>query len=627
MRKRLGFLGLAAALLCGTTAFAQDYNEAPILADQVAGGTLPALGERLPQSPFVLTPIESVGKYGGTWNSALLNQDVGWLRRTVHYEPLVAYSLDWSTVIANVAESWTSNAEATEYEFKLRAGHKWSDGQPFTAEDVVFAIEDVLKNPDYLGFKGTYDYSIMTVVAVDPQTVKITLSQPHGLLLEQFASVESKFLTAFPKHYCSQFMPKYNEGAADLAKSLGFDTWNVALEQRCDENIARNIDLPTLNSFRITAPMDGTNQLVTFERNAYYYKVDTAGNQLPYFDAISMPVVTSPEDLVLRALNGQYDFGNRQLATNANKPIFFENQEKGGYHLYDTVDARANTAALHLNLTVQDEGKRALYNELDFRKALSHAINREEIIDVVFAGQGEPWQVAPRPESRFFNETLAKQYTDYDPDLANALLDGVGLTERNADGTRLMADGRPLRIELNVIADDPVFNDVAQLVNEYWADIGVDLDARVVDRSFAYTTFQSNMHELHMWWGGGGMSDALFDSAMFFPSFAEAAYAIPWAFYYMDPKNPLAQTPPDYVLKQFDLYSQVKSTPDPAEQDRLFGELLKITQEQFYSIGISLPAKGYGIARNDIGNVPQDQPHTWVYPNPGPMFVAQLYRK
>lgn len=627
MKKQLVALGAIAALLCASTAFAQEYSQAPMLDEQVDAGTLPALEERLPATPFVLTPIESVGNYGGTWKSALRGQDAGWLRRTIYYEPLLSYSYDWSEVVPNVAESFEANEDATEFTFKLREGHKWSDGAPLTAHDIVFAIEDILANPDYMGVKGPYSYEGITAEAVDDLTLKLTLNEPNSLLLQQIASVEAKRLTQYPKHYCSQFMPKYNPDAEALAAEQGHDNWSVALEQNCDENIARNLELPTLNPWVITAPMDGTNQLVTFERNPYYFKVDTEGNQLPYFDNVEMAVVSSTEDLVLRALNGEYDFGNRHLATLANKPVFFENQERGGYSLYDTIDARMNVATVQLNLTSEDPVKRELYNEVDFRKALSHGLNREEIIDVVFAGQGEPFQAAPRPESRWFNEELAKQYTEYDPDLANELLDGLGLTERNGEGVRLMSDGRPLRIELNSINDIPEFGDIAQLMDEYWREIGVDLDVRGVDRTFAYETFNANAHDMHVWWGDGGMGDALLDPRYYFPFNLESGYALKWAHWFMNPDNPAAETPSEPAMQQIELYGELLAAADPAKQDELFNQILDIAQEQFWLMGISLPAKGYGIARNDIGNVPQDQIYTWIYPNPGPMFVAQLYRK
>ncbi|WP_323764457.1 ABC transporter substrate-binding protein [Marinovum sp.] len=626
LRTKFTGVSLAALVALAGPAFGQEYSQAPDLQAAVDAGSLPPVVERLPENPMVVTPIESVGSYGGTWRSALKGTyDTGWIRRTVGYQPLVAYDYEWTEVVPNVAERFEVNDEATEFTFYLREGHKWSDGEPFTAEDLLFAL-NVMKSPAYAGRKPAFEWDKMTGEVIDPLTFKVTLSDPNGLFLERLASVEGQFIVNAAKHYCGKYFPDVDPAATDNAKAEGFDSWTQAMEQSCFFNFVDE-DRPLLFAWRQTTPYDGLNQLIEFERNPYFFKVDTEGQQLPYIDKVQMVQTENVEDIVLKVVNGEIDFSNRHFATVTNKPVIYDGQESGGYTLKATTDARMNHAIFQLNLTHDDPEKRKLYNEKDFRKALSLAMDREEIIDVVFAGQGEPYQAAPRPSSQFYDETLAKQFTEYDPDTANELLDGLGLTERNSDGIRLGYDGEPIRIQLFSPSDQTEFNDIAQLVVEHWKEIGIDLDARNAERSLVYERVQNNTHDMHVWWGDGGMNDAILDPRFYFPFNLESAFAEKWSQYFLNTGSTLAEAPPEEVQKQMDLYIDLIASPDKEEQKEIFGEILDIAAEQFYVIGTVLPADGYVVANEKLGNVPEGQVYTWVYPQPGPMETSQLYYK
>ncbi len=492
----------AAALLALTFPLAaQDYTQAPELKAAVEAGELEPLEERLPSEPLVVEPLESVGEYGGVWRSALKGTyDTGWIRRTVGYQPLVAYDYEWTKIVPNVAERFEVNDDATVFTFYLREGHKWSDGEPFTAEDLEFAL-NLMKSPAYGGRKASgFEWEKISGEVIDPHTFKITLTEPNGLFLERLASVEGQFIVNAAKHYCGDLFPDVNPDANKIAQDRGFDSWSQAVEQTCFFNFVDE-NRPVLFAWRQSSPYDGLNQLIEWERNPYFFKVDPEGNQLPYIDRVQMVQTENVEDIVLKVVNGEIDFSNRHFATVTNKPVIYDNQEQGGYTLKTTVDARMNHAIFQLNLTHEDPEKRKLYNEKDFRVALSLGMDRDEIIDVVFAGQGEPYQAAPRPTSQFYNETLARQFTEYDPDRANELLDGLGLTEKNSEGIRLGFDGEPIRIQLLSPSDQAEFIDIAQLVAEQWKEIGIDLDARNAERSLVYERVQNNAHDMHIWWG------------------------------------------------------------------------------------------------------------------------------
>jgi len=335
----------------------------------------------------------------------------------------------------------------------------------------------------------------------------------------------------------------------------------------------------------------------------------------------------SVEDIVLKVVNGEIDFSNRHFATVTNKPVIFDGQEDGGYVLKSTVDARMNNAIFQLNITHPDENKRKLFGMKEFRQALSLGMGREEIIDVVYAGQGEPYQAAPRPTSPFYNEQLAKQFTEYDPDAANALLDEIGLTEKNSDGIRLGFDGEPIRIQLQASSDQTEFGDIAQLVTEHWKEIGIDLDARNAERSLVYEQIQNNTHDMHVWWGDGGMNDAILDPRFYMPFSLESAFAQAWAQHFMDGGSTIAEAPPAEIQAQMDLYKSIAVTGDPAKQKELFAQVLQTAADQFYVMGTVLPADGYIVAKENLGNVPEGQIYTWLYPQPGPMQTSQLFFK
>lgn len=626
LRLKTSLLLSAAMIIGGSVAVGQDYSEAPDLAALVDAGELAPVEERLPMMPLVVEPFETIGTYGGVWRSTLKGTfDQGWVRRTVAYQPLVAFSFDWSEVVPNVAHAVDVNDEATEFVFHLREGHKWSDGAPFTAHDLAFALNDIMKNPDYSARRADgFDWANMTGEVVDDVTFRLTLAEPDGLMLAQIAGVNGLFFVNAPKHYCEQFVPSLNPDYEQAVAASGYDSWSQALEQVCTTYFPDE-DRPSLNPWRQTSPYDGLNQIVEFERNPYFFKVDPDGQQLPYIDRVTMIQSESNEDILLKVINGEVDFSNRHFATVTNKPIVFDSQESGGYELHSTIDARMNTALLQLNLNHDDPTKRALFQNKDFRIALSVAIDRQEIIDVIYAGQGTPYQAAPRPESQFYNEELATQYTEFDPERANQLLDELGLDQRNSDGVRLDADGNAVRISLYTPSDQAELNDVAQLVGSYWSAVGIELDQRNVERSFVYETFQSNQHDLHMWWGDGGLGDAVLDPRYYFPMNTESAYAYKWAQWYMNPEGIGAEEPSEPAKRQMELYGDLKATGDPDAQAEIFAEILDIAQEEFWLLGTVLPAEGYGIANTRLRNVPQNQPYAWIYPQPGPMQVSQLY--
>jgi peptide/nickel transport system substrate-binding protein len=608
-------------------AIAQPYQEAPILEERVTAGELPPVAERLPENPMVVTPHDRIGQHGGTWRTALVGGgDNAWLIRVILYENLVRWDPEWTEIIPNVAESVEVSEDAREYTFSLREGMRWSDGEPFTADDIMFWWEDVYMNEE---LTPAAPANPLTVERLDDYTVRFVFERPEGLFLQNAAAPDGWMYTGYPRHYLEQFHVAYNpDGIDELIAAEGAVDWVELFQSKASWDARwENVDLPTLNPWVITAPYDGTTLRVVAERNPYYWKVDPEGNQLPYLDRIHYDIFEDAEVLLLRTLAGEIDMIARHINTVANRAVLFDNQERGDYRFFEAVPANMNTMIIAFNLTHKDPVKREIFQNKDFRVGLSHAINRQEIIDLVFIGQGEPWQAAPRPEAPLQNERLATQYLEYDPELANEHLDRAGYTERDAQGFRLDPDGQRITFAVEVIAAlRPDWIDVLEVVQRYWQEVGIDMQIRTMDRSLFYTRKEANEHDANVWGGDGGMTDALLEPRWYFPFNHESLFAPAWAAHFNPGvlPNVAPEEPPAPTLRQMELYQELQASP-PERHEELMREILEIAAEEFYIVGISLPSPGYGIVRNNFHNVPESMPDAWLYPNPAPTNPEQYF--
>nr|WP_314257341.1 ABC transporter substrate-binding protein [uncultured Devosia sp.] len=631
-------LGLTAGLMLMTSVSAWAFNQAPGLQTMVDAGSLPPVDERLPLDPLVLTPLNEVGTYGGDMRTDLLggtDRGYGWLNRIIGYEPLVRFAPEGGNVVPNIASSWEVNPESTEFTFHLREGMKWSDGAPVTADDIVFWYEDMASNTElYPGGPGGHMMNAgepAVLTKVDDYTVKFTFAAPYGLFIQQLASGNNQPPIA-PRHYGEQFLPKYNEaGLPGLIQEAGVATWIELFNQKVGgttgSDFAKwlNPELPVLNAWQVTNPYDGSSTQVVARRNAYYWKVDTDENQLPYLDQITFPIVGDPEVLKLMVMNGQVDFVYRpQNFTITDKPTFFDNQEAGQYHFIDLSADVSAAHALHLNLTVLDDTKRELFTNKDFRIALSHALNRPELIDIIYVGQGEAFQVAPRPESAFYDEVFAHQYTEFDPDTANQMLDALGLTERDGNGIRLMSNGQPLSIRVDVRTDTTQQIDSLELIQGYWRDVGIDLQVNVIDSALYRERQVANLYEAISNVGAGGLNELL-NPRLYVPINDNALYAVPWSYWYNSDDRGIE--PNAATVEQLRLYDEALATADVDMQADLFKQVIDIARDEFRSFGISLLTGTYAIATNRLGNVPDTMIDSAIYPTPAPLNLSTWYIK
>ncbi|WP_069883289.1 ABC transporter substrate-binding protein [Bosea sp. BIWAKO-01] len=627
-----GLAGATALSALPDMAFAQAAKEAPALAKLAAEGKLPPLAERISGNPLVIT-VEKVGRYGGSLRRGLRgSSDHNGILRMVGNQGLVRWNLAFTAVLPNVADKWEVNADSTEFTFHLRKGMKWSDGKPFTADDVVFSIEDCAKNTELYKSAPSpivIDNKAGTATRIDETTVKFTFASPYALFLEMMATPLGQHPTLFAKHYCSQFHPKYNPGVAELVKAANLSDWGTLFRNKCgDIEIPSrwgNADKPTLDPWVIKEPYTGGATRVVMERNPYFWQVDTAGNQLPYIDRLSFSISQDVESLMLDAISGRLDIQERHLDTLQNKPTLSQNMQKGGYRLIELVSSSSQQVQIYLNMTHKDAKMREMFANKEFRKALSLGMDRKEIIDLVYLGQSQPHQTGPRPGHPWYHAGLSEQFTSHDPAQANAILDKLGYAKKDANGIRLRPDGQRIFFAIDVIPTlYPDEVDALELVKRHWAEIGVDIKVNTIERALYYTRGDNNDHDAAVWPGPGGL-DPMLDPRDYFAQHTQGSrYAIPWAQWYVSGGKD-GQEPPEGQKQRMKLFDQARATADLEKRAALMKHVFDLTAEAFETIGICLAVNAFGICKNNLQNVPQKYPNAWTWPNPGPALPQQFF--
>ncbi len=626
------FAGAAAMGVPGI-ASAQDAKEAPALAKMVSDGKLPKLADRLPAKPLVVTPIETSGTYGGQLRRGLRGSaDHNGILRMVGNQGLVRWNMEFTQVLPNVVESWEVNESSTVFTFKLRAGMRWSDGHPFTADDIVFSIEDCCKNSEL--YRSVPSPLVIankpgTATKIDDTTVRIAFEAPYALFLEIMATPLGQHPTLFPKHYASRFHPKYNAGVADLVKAANVADWGALFRAKLGdiEIPARwgNPEKPTLDPWVVEEPYTGGATRVLMRRNPYFWQVDPQGRQLPYIDAINFGISQDVESLMLDVISGKLDIQDRHIDTLQNKPTLSQNMAKGGYRLIELVNSGSQQCQIYFNMTHKDPKMRAMFANKEFRQALSLGIDRAEIIELVYLGQSEPYQAGPRPGHPWHHTALAKQFTDHDTAKANAMLDRIGYGKKNAQGQRLHPDGSKIFFAIDVIPTlYPDLVDTLELVKRHWAEIGIDCKVNTIERALYYTRGDNNEHDAAVWPGSGGL-DPMLDPRDFFAQHPQGSrYAIPWTLWYVS-NGKEGEAPPDSQKQRMKLFDEARGTADLAKRGAAMKQLFDLTAEAFETVGVCLAVNAFGIANTKLRNVPKKMPSSWSWPNPGPAMPQQFF--
>jgi peptide/nickel transport system substrate-binding protein len=285
-----------------------------------------------------------------------------------------------------------------------------------------------------------------------------------------------------------------------------------------------------------------------------------------------------------------------------NKPVLALSEQDGGYKLIDVTDGRHNQMGICFNLTHKDPVKRKIYQKKGFRIGLSYAINRRQIINVVYDRQGEPRQTAPRPEAPFYDDKMATQYTKYDLDLANKYLDEAGFSKRNAHGKRLGPDGKPIIVAVLTQTRYPTYVDALQLIKDTWAKVGIEMQIDNVDSTLAGNRVTANDFDCTVDSGELGYLDMIQYPRWLFAS-TGSSYAPLWSNWFLGatPK----ERPPASMRKQMDIWNnEVFQTVDLKGQIAGMRKIVAIARDEFWSIGLCLPTGTFAVVKDRIRNVP-----------------------
>lgn len=588
-----------------------SFSEAPMLAERVKAGDLPAVSERLPQEPPVIDPLEGIGKYGGTFRTGTIGPEIGGFpAESMRWENVVNVAADLQTLQPNTVKGWEFNADKSVVTFYLRKGMKWSDGEPFTADDWIFWAEDIAGNKELSPSPPTaYSPSgkVATVTKIDDYTVKMDFGVPYPPLLSFMATGGNPPYA--PKHYLKQFHIKYNAKADDEAKAAGYDAWHSAFAVHAEYDADwQDVELPVLDPWILDEIDSFGNK--HYVRNPYYWKVDVAGNQLPYADGITKLLFDNREVLDLKIVAGEIDIASRNLPV-ANYPLYKKGEADGGYRVILADGVRGSACAVQLNQTVQDPVKREVFRMEKFKQAMSVAINREEINDLLFYGRAVPRQSTTIPSTSYYEDWMGEYYAQYDVNLANQLLDAIGLDKKNADGFRLGPDGKVFTI---LIETGPweVYPKIAEMIAGYWSAVGIKATAKTISAGLAGEKIRANDFDAQLQ-GFANVSEFKIhpDSVRFRPPWIRNSY--PW-FQWLSTGGEQGEEPPAEVKRLWDVYNQFHQTvPGSEEYMRLGKEVLTLNVKGLYAIGTVGLEPMPVVYKNYVRNVPESGVIAWDF--------------
>jgi peptide/nickel transport system substrate-binding protein len=618
-------------------------KEAPMLADLVKAGKLPALDQRLPKNPMVMTGYEGIGNYGGTWRRAFQGvSDVN--------GPTKVLDRCWAwfdknlNLIPRQLESWSVSPDAKVWTIKMRQGIKWSDGKAeYTTDDIAYWYQYEIQNkklwPGTVTQWTNKDKSFVKFEATDKYTATFTYTRPTPLLMYNMTrygngNVPSQWPSPVtPSHYMKQFhedlAPDKDALAADIKKS-GFADWQTYYMQY-KRSWTANPEKPTIGAW--VAKNDHTSELFTMERNPYFWAVDSDGKQLPYIDKVTHRLyqASAPDVLTLRVTSGEIDMQYRLLSI-TNLPVYKAGETKGDYKML--LGALASHVALCCNLTTKNKPLNEFFNQRDARIAMSLAVNRDNINQLVYNGLCTPRQYSPTKASPQYYEKLTNAYIKYDPDTANKMLDAAGYTKKDANGIRLYKDGSgPISFTVEYTSSiSGADTDAINLMTKDLQKVGIQATGKFVERSLYTTHYDANDIEAG-WFGADRALLPIVPEAIIFRGISRDRPWCPgWSYYYSEPKNVNAVQPPDghWILTLWKIWDEeVSPEPDPAKATAAFKKILDIWATELPMIGFlgELPAvtvvkngfKGFvaGLPNDDtVGDEHFAQSETYYWDDP-----------
>ena len=582
-------------------------KEAPMLAELVQQGKLPPLEERLPRDPMVLTPIEEVGVYGGQMGFINVGADLGAWQFQYLYEAPYRWSADATKVEPNLFVSHRYSDDGTSLTLTLREGVKWSDGEPFTADDIDFWWNDLVMVTE-AGYTQPYwtitKETPMKLEKVDDFNIKVSFAAPHWLFHRLMASTGDYMRMYAPKHYLQQFHPKYNTAVTDY-KALNENFTATG-------NLYTNVDLPVLTPWRTVEYVAG--QRLVAERNPFYWKVDTDGKQLPYIDRVVITQVEDVRVVPLKIVGGEIDFMARGIPLDSFTTLK-TSEETGNYRVIQWKVGAGADPALVINWDNPNPMMQKIIRTRDFRLALSHAIDRKTINDVVYFGLGAPSQAVTSPYSPWGRTTeegkqLMEQWrtlaTEYDVDKANALLDGMGLDKKDAEGFRLAPDGNRFTwVFITGSTPDSRAVDVLEFVTEAWKAIGIETKINTMDWSSFWPKFSNGEYDIAGWDAWTGYDIPTIPDTLF--PVGSAYWGTPLTAQWFNTRGEKGNKPEpgDPMDRMIGMYNSMLAETTDEGQNKYVLEAVKVhVEEGPFFLGVVNDIPNLVVARPNLRNIP-----------------------
>lgn len=591
------------------------FKENPVFTEKVDKGLLPPVAQRLPEEPLVVLPYDAIGQYGGTLKGLALSYESGTSEiLSWRHTNLVRFNDDHRTIVPNVARAWKWNDTYDEITFFLRKGHRWSDGEPFTADDVVFWFNDIIMNPDlHPETPAPWKGLDARVEKIDQTSVKFTFNKPYVTLLYYLAGVGSYYDPYAPKHFLAQFHPAYRSDADEAAKKEGYKDWTKRFKlywnKWTDAVVMRpqGLLVPTLESHILETAPNKVSRV--FVANPYYFKVDTAGNQLPY-------ITRHQEKFLNRDLWAGEIMAGRVDQKSQNLPLHMyphlkDSSSEGNYRVQ--LPHNGAGPAIIFNKTHKDPVLRNIFLDARFNYAMSLGIDRQALNEEIFLGLCEPQQGVPQ-NSSFVSEAQEAFMAEYNPEKANALLDEMGL-KRGPDGFRLRPDGAPLVIHWDFNIQYTWSRDLPARIAENWNALGIQVVLTEMPTSDTRKKQAANDLDITNEWFSPFEPTLFATPETFVPPYATAhpIMGIPW----LEWKNSQGKQgikPPDWVRELWDLGTDFVGTiPGTDWYEAVGREIVRINLKNLTVIGTVGKVPLITIVSNRLKNTPDWKINSYFY--------------
>ncbi|HIG40715.1 MAG: ABC transporter substrate-binding protein [bacterium] len=550
-----------------------EFSQSPVL-DEL---DLPSVEKRLPDDPLVIVPLNDIGIYGGR---AHISANDGW--QFFNWEHALTISADMRSFLPNLAEYWTVSEDGRTITLKLRKGIKWSDGAPLTSDDFMFTFNNIWLDKE---FSPVTSRLILggEIVKIDALTFKYVFKDPNPLFVNLIAQYGHRMVD--PKHYYQKFHPSFTnrDDVIKHVESLGYINWTTFMTANREGRIKESVNAPTLRAYKIVSR---TPALIRFERNPYYFKVDPQGQQLPYIDAIDAEVITNAEVIAAKASTGQLDFAAFALRTQ-DFPLLKLGERTGVVKVHEWKRLHTSDVVIQMNFNHANPRLRQVYWDLRFRQALSIAINRNEMNEIIYFGRGTPHQVTVHPSSSFYEPHFATSYIQYDPQQARSLLDEMGLKDIDDDGLREYADGSKFTITIEFYDFETPKGISMELVASYWREVGIDLRLKLVDGNLQSVRAEAGEMEMTLWHGDKS-TDILFPLIPYWWAPRSTAWDLcmwnDWARYYQTDGR-LGEKPPAIIKQLQDWTDEMRITMDNQQRITIGKKILQSNADNLWTIG------------------------------------------